>query len=324
MKGRQHDPRWRIGIDLGGTKIEALALSAEGQEYGRRRVPTPKGDYEATLRVAAALTSSLVAALGRENVAGVGVGIPGSLSPQTGLVRNANSTWLNGRAFPQDLQAIVELPLAVENDANCFALSEAADGAGLGHRTVFGVILGTGVGGGIVLDGQLLKGCNAVCGEWGHNPLPWPDESEIAAPRCYCGKRGCIETFLSGPALEQQYHARAGRGAAAKLIAEGAASGDAACEATLTVYARRLAKSLASVVNIVDPDVIVFGGGVSNIASIFDKARAELATWVFSDGCATEFKVNRWGDSSGVRGAARLPFVRHEAPRLEAGRSVSR
>lgn len=297
---------WRIGIDLGGTKIEALALSPEGEEYGRRRVSTPRGDYEATLRAAAGLTSALVAAVGRENVAGVGIGIPGSLSPRTGLVRNANSIWLNGRALDRDLQAIIELPLAVENDANCFALSEAADGAGQGHRTVFGVILGTGVGGGLVANGKLLKGRNAVAGEWGHNPLPWPDENEQAGEPCYCGKAGCVETFLSGPALERQYRARSGRSADATIIAERAARGDAVGEAVLAVYARRLAKSLASVVNIVDPDVIVFGGGVSNITPVIEKARTELDAWVFSDSCVTEFIMNRWGDSSGVRGAARL------------------
>jgi fructokinase len=298
---------WRIGIDLGGTKIEALALSPEGEEYGRRRVPTPRGDYEATLQAAAGLTSALVAAVGRENVAGVGIGIPGSLSPRTGLVRNANSTWLNGRALDRDLQAMIELPLVVENDANCFALSEAADGAGTGCRTVFGVILGTGVGGGIVTNGKLLKGRNGVGGEWGHNSLPWPDESEKVGGPCYCGKAGCIETFLSGPALERQYRVLSGRVADAMVIAECAARGDAIGEATLHVYARRLAKSLASVVNVVDPDVIVFGGGVSNIALVLEKARAELDVWVFSDCCVTEFRANCWGDSSGVRGAARLP-----------------
>ncbi len=297
---------WRIGIDLGGTKIEALALSPEGEEYGRRRIPTPRNDYEATLRVVAGLACALVGTIGRENIAGIGVGIPGSLSPRTGLVRNANSTWLNGRAFHRDLQSLVELPLVVENDANCFALSEAADGAGQGYRTVFGVILGTGVGGAIVSNGELLKGRNAVAGEWGHNPLPWPDESEKEVTHCYCGKAGCIETFLSGPALEQQYRARTGAAAEAKLIAERAAKGDAACEAALSVYARRLAKSLAAVVNVVDPDVIVFGGGVSNIAPVLTQARGELDAWVFSDCCATEFRTNRWGDSSGVRGAARL------------------
>jgi fructokinase len=301
---------WRIGIDLGGTKIEALALSPEGKEYGRRRIPTPRGDYEATLRVVAGLASALVGTIGPENMAGIGVGIPGSLSPRTGLVRNANSTWLNGRTFHKDLQSLVELPLVVENDANCFALSEAADGAGQGHRTVFGVILGTGVGGAIVSNGELLKGRNAVAGEWGHNPLPWPDETEREGPHCYCGKAGCIETFLSGPALEQQYQARSGGAAGAKLIAERAALGDAACEAALSVYARRLAKSLATIVNVVDPDVIVFGGGVSNIAPVLEKARTELDAWVFSDCCATEFRTHRWGDSSGVRGAARLPPLR--------------
>jgi fructokinase len=298
---------WRIGIDLGGTKIEALALSPEGEEYGRRRIPTPRGDYEATLRAAAGLTGDLAAAVGQKNVAGVGVGIPGSLSPRTGLVRNANSIWLNGRTFRQDLQSMIELPLVVENDANCFALSEATDGAGQGHHTVFGVILGTGVGGGIVAKGEPLKGRNAIAGEWGHNPLPWPDDSENKGAPCYCGKAGCIETFLSGPALERQYHARSGRSLEARLIAERAAGGDAECEAVLSVYARRLAKSLASVVNIVDPDVIVFGGGVSNVAPIVAKARAELDAWVFSDCCVTEFRMHRWGDSSGVRGAARLP-----------------
>jgi fructokinase len=289
---------WRIGIDLGGTKIEALALSPQGEEYGRRRVPTPRGDYEATLRAAATLTRALVAAVGRENVAGVGIGIPGSLSPRTGLVRNANSTWLNGRALDRDLQAIVELPLVVENDANC--------SAGQGRRTVFGVILGTGVGGGIVTNGKLLKGRNAVAGEWGHNPLPWPNENEQAGEPCYCGKAGCIETFLSGPALERQYRARSGRSDDAMTIAERAARGDPAGEATLDVYARRLAKSLASIINVVDPDVIVFGGGVSNITPVIEKARTEIDAWVFSDCCVTEFVTNRWGDSSGVRGAARL------------------
>jgi fructokinase len=309
---------WRIGIDLGGTKIEALALSPEGEEYGRRRVPTPPGDYEATLQAAAGLTSALVAVIGRENVAGVGIGIPGSLSPRTGLVRNANSTWLNGRTLDRDLQAIIGLPLVVENDANCFALSEAADGAGEGYHTVFGVILGTGVGGGIVTNGKLLKGRNAIAGEWGHNPLPWPDESEKTGAPCYCGKSGCIETFLSGPALERQYRARSGRSVDAMIIAECAAGGDAAGKAALGVYARRLAKSLASVVNIVDPDVIVFGGGLSNITPVLEEARATLDAWVFSDCYLTEFRTNRWGDSSGVRGAARLaPF--HARERTQPG-----
>lgn len=297
---------WRIGIDLGGTKIEALALSPAGEEYGRRRVATPRGDYGATLRTAAGLADALIAVLGRDNMAGVGVGIPGSLSPATGLVRNANSTWLNGRAFHQDFQALVELPVAVENDANCFALSEAADGAGQGYHTVFGVILGTGVGGGLVLNRELHRGRNAVAGEWGHNPLPWPDEHERDGPPCYCGKTGCIETFLSGPSLEQQYRSLSGHSAEARDIAAGAGGGDAACAAVLAVYARRLAKSLATVVNVVDPDVIVFGGGVSNIASVLQNARAELAAFVFSDCCTTDFRTNRFGDSSGVRGAARL------------------
>lgn len=299
-------PTWRIGIDLGGTKIEALALSAEGEEWGRRRVATPRDDYPETLRATAGLVRDLCRAVGEGHVAGVGAGIPGSLS-RTGLVRNANSTWLNGQPFQRDLQAMMDVPLWVENDANCFALSEGADGAGRGHGTVFGIILGTGVGGGIVIDGALLRGDGGIAGEWGHNPLPWPDDEEARGPPCYCGKRGCIETWLSGPALERQYLARSGRAAEARLIAEAAAGGDAACREVLEAYARRLAKSLATIVNVIDPGVIVFGGGISNIAPLFERARAELPAWVFCDDCVTEFAINRWGDSSGVRGAARLP-----------------
>jgi fructokinase len=297
---------WRIGVDLGGTKIEALALSPDGEERNRLRVPTPRGDYEGTLDAIAALARRCGEGLSADSIAGIGVGIPGSISPKTGLVRNANSTWLNGKPFLRDLQAKLSWPVAVENDANCFALSEAADGAGHGYRTVFGVILGTGVGGGLVIDGRLLAGRNLAGGEWGHNPLPWPDAGESDGPPCYCGKRGCIETFLCGPALEHQYRERTSEHVDAETIAKRAASTDAAAEAVLSVYARRLAKSLATVVNIADPDVIVFGGGLSNIGSLFERARPELGRWVFSDYCETEFKLNRWGDSSGVRGSARL------------------
>ncbi|MGO9984014.1 MAG: ROK family protein [Rhodomicrobium sp.] len=297
---------WRIGIDLGGTKIEALALSADGEERNRVRIPTPRGDYGATLDAIVSLAGACWEGLPGGAIAGIGIGIPGSLSPRTGLVRNANSTWLNGRPLLRDLQSRFEWPLAIENDANCFALSEAADGAGRGCRTVFGVILGTGVGGGIVTDGKPLLGRNAIGGEWGHNPLPWPSGEELPGPPCYCGKRGCIETFLSGPALERQYLALSGHAAEAKAIAQRANEGEGAALAVLAAYAKRLAKSLATVINIVDPDAIVFGGGVSNIGTVIEMAAAELPAWVFSDCFDTPLKVNEWGDSSGVRGAARL------------------
>ena len=216
---------WRIGVDLGGTKIEALALSPDGGERVRVRVPTPRGDYDGTLDAIVSLASTCREGLGVSDIAGIGIGIPGSFSPKTGLVRNANSTWLNGRPLLRDLEARFAWPVAIENDANCFALSEAADGAAQGCGTVFGVILGTGVGGGIVVDGKPLLGHNAVAGEWGHNPLPWPEADELPGPLCYCGKRGCIETFLSGPALERQYQTLSGQAAPAKAIAERAQGG---------------------------------------------------------------------------------------------------
>ncbi|KAI94344.1 transcriptional regulator [Rhodomicrobium udaipurense JA643] len=297
---------WRVGVDLGGTKIEALALSPEGKERARLRMATPRGDYEVTLDAIAALVARCVDGLPPPDIAGVGVGIPGSLSPATGLVRNANSTWLNGKPLHRDLQARLPWPCVVENDANCFALSEAADGAGAGYRTVFGVIIGTGVGGGIVIEGRSHLGLNALGGEWGHNALPWPDADEWPGEPCYCGKRGCIETFLSGPALQRQYAALSGETVAAKTISERAGAGEAAAIAALETYSRRLAKALASVVDILDPDVIVFGGGVSNIEAVITGAAHRLPDWAFSDSFATPLLKNRWGDSSGVRGAARL------------------
>jgi fructokinase len=297
---------WRVGVDLGGTKIEALALSPSGEERMRVRAGTPRGDYEATLDAVARLVRACTEGLDASQIAGVGVGIPGSLSPRTGLARNANSTWLNGRLLQQDLQLRLPWPLVIENDANCFALSEAADGAGAGHRAVFGVILGTGVGGGLVIDGRSQLGRNAIGGEWGHNALPWPDAAELLGPPCYCGKRGCIETFLSGPALERQYREASGQALDAKTIAGKALEGEIHAKAALDAYAGRLAKALAGVVNIVDPDIIVFGGGLSNIPAIFDETARRLPDWIFSDCFDTPLRVNRWGDSSGVRGAARL------------------
>ena len=297
---------WRVGVDLGGTKIEALALSPSGQERVRVRAPTPRGDYEGTLDAIVSLVETCTDGLAASEIAGVGVGIPGSLSPRTGLVRNANSTWLNGRSLHRDLQALSPWPVVIENDANCFALSEAADGAAHGCRAVFGVILGTGVGGGLVIDGHSQLGHNAVGGEWGHNPLPWPDAEEYPGPVCYCGKRGCIETFLCGPALERQFQELTGCVLDARAIAEKAADGDFAAQTVLAVYSRRLAKALATVINIADPDIIVFGGGLSNISVLINDAAAQLPEWVFSDCFHTPLKVNKWGDSSGVRGAAQL------------------
>ena len=297
---------WRVGVDLGGTKIEALALSPSGQERVRVRAPTPRGDYEGTLDAIVSLVEACTDGLAASEIAGVGVGIPGSLSPRTGLVRNANSTWLNGRSLHRDLQALSPWPVVIENDANCFALSEAADGAAHGCRAVFGVILGTGVGGGLVIDGHSQLGHNAVGGEWGHNPLPWPDAEEYPGPVCYCGKRGCIETFLCGPALERQFQELTCCVLDARAIAEKAADGDFAAQTVLAVYSRRLAKALATVINIADPDIIVFGGGLSNISVLINDAAAQLPEWVFSDCFHTPLKVNKWGDSSGVRGAAQL------------------
>ena len=297
---------WRVGVDLGGTKIEALALSPSGEERVRVRAPTPRGDYEGTLDAIVSLVEACTDGLAASEIAGVGVGIPGSLSPRTGLVRNANSTWLNGRSLHRDLQARSPWPVVIENDANCFALSEAADGAAHGCRAVFGVILGTGVGGGLVIDGHSQLGHNAVGGEWGHNPLPWPDAEEYPGPVCYCGKRGCIETFLCGPALERQFQELTGCVLDARAIAEKAADGEFAAQTVLAVYSRRLAKALATVINIADPDIIVFGGGLSNISVLINDAAAQLPEWVFSDCFRTPLKVNKWGDSSGVRGAAQL------------------
>jgi fructokinase len=297
---------WRVGVDLGGTKIEALALSPSGEERARVRAPTPRGDYEGTLDAIVALVHACTDGLAASEIAGAGVGIPGSLSPRTGLVRNANSTWLNGRSLHRDLQARLPWPVVIENDANCFALSEAADGAAQGCRAVFGVILGTGVGGGLVIDGRSQLGHNAVGGEWGHNPLPWPDAEEYPGPVCYCGKRGCIETFLCGPALERQFQELAGYALDARAIAEKAADGEFAAQTALAVYSRRLAKALATVINVADPDIIVFGGGLSNISVLINDAAARIPEWVFSDCFSTPLKVNKWGDSSGVRGAAQL------------------
>jgi len=290
----------RIGIDLGGTKIEGILLAADGSEIARRRVSAPGGDYDATVRAIRDLALGLEAVGGRR--CSIGVGTPGAVSPSSGLIKNANSTCLIGRRLDADLGEALGRPVRLANDANCFALSEAADGAGAGAGVVFGVILGTGCGGGVVVGGRVLTGPNAIAGEWGHNPLPWPDDTERPGPSCYCGKHGCIETFLSGPGLAADHPA--GLEPAAMLRA--AAAGDAVAEATLRRYERRLAKSLAQVINLLDPDVIVLGGGVSNIDRLYTAVPALWGEYVFSDHVATLLLPPRHGDSSGVRGAAWL------------------
>ncbi len=292
----------RIGIDLGGTKIEAIVLDDDGCERARERVATPAGDYDATLVAIRALLGRVEH--GRDDT--VGIGIPGSISPATGLVRNANSTWLNGRPFATDLRATLGRDVRVANDADCFALSEAVDGAGAGARVVFGVILGTGVGGGIVVDGSPWRGRHAIAGEWGHNGLPRVEPDDLPLPRCWCGRAGCIETFLSGPAVRADHRARGGDAVDAHVLFDRARRGDRAADETLRRYARRLARSLASVINVLDPDVVVLGGGLSNVDALYALVPPLLPEFVFSDVVTTPIVRNRHGDSSGVRGAAWL------------------
>jgi len=297
----------RIGIDLGGTKIEGLALAEDGRELARRRVPAPRGDYHRTLRAIADLVSLIEGDAGRGGR--VGVGMPGTISPATGLVKNANSTWLNRRPLGDDLPRLLDRPVRFANDANCFALSEATDGAAAGAAVVFGVILGTGTGGGVVVNGRVLTGANAIAGEWGHNPLPAPEHDERPGPECYCGRCGCIETFLSGPALARDY-AQAAPEAETPLtaadVAERARAREPRAVARLDRYVDRLARALASVINVLDPDVIVLGGGVSNIDALYDAVPDRWARYVFSDRVDTRLVRARHGDASGVRGAAWL------------------
>lgn len=294
----------RIGIDLGGTKIEAVALDRGGTIRHRQRVPTPAGDYPATIRVIRDLVEGLERELGQSGT--VGVGMPGAISPATGLVKNANSTCLIGHAFDRDLTAALGRPVRLANDADCFALSEAIDGAAAGAPTVFGAILGTGVGGGVVVRGRLLAGPNAIAGEWGHSPLPWPRDDERPGARCYCGKHGCIETFVSGTGLARDHAAVTGETSSAVEIAERAEAGDARADATLRRYEDRLARALATVINLIDPHVIVLGGGVGQISRLYRTVPALWGAYVFSDTVATRLVPPRYGDSSGVRGAAWL------------------
>ena len=295
---------FRLGIDLGGTKIELVALDAAGSIVFRERVATPAGDYEGTVAAVVALVQSAERRLGE--AARVGVATPGALSLKTARIKNANSTCLNGRALKQDLERRLAREVRIANDGNCFALSEAVDGAARGANVVFGVILGTGVGGGIVVHGRVLEGANAIAGEWGHNPLPLPGPEDHPLPLCYCGRRGCVETYLSGPGMSVD-HARAnGERVGAEQIARRAGAGDAACEATLVRYEQRLARALATVINVVDPDVIVLGGGLSNLQRLYAAVPHLWGAHVFSDEVRTRLAAPAHGDSSGVRGAAWL------------------
>jgi fructokinase len=297
-------PRYRLGVDLGGTKIEILALDAQGGERFRQRVATPQGDYDATLHIIATLVQNAERAL--RGSGSVGIGTPGSISRATGLLRGSNSVCMNGKPIARDLERVIGRAVRLTNDANCFALSEASDGAGHGADVVFGAILGTGVGGGVVVGGRVLDGPNAIAGEWGHNPLPWPRDDERPGAACFCGHDGCIETFLSGPGLKRDHRLVAGETLTTHAIVERAGQGDAACAASLARYEGRLARALAHVMNILDPDAIVLGGGLSNIDALYVDVPKLWGEWVFSDRVDTRLLKHVHGDASGVRGAAWL------------------
>lgn len=294
----------RIGVDLGGSKIEAVALVNGSAILARRRLPTPSGNYHGTLRTIVELVTGIEAELGAHG--SVGIGTPGAVSRTSGLIKNSNSTCLNGKPLHQDLEQVLARSVRIANDADCFALSEAVDGAAAGADVVFGVILGTGVGGGIVAHGRLLAGPNAIAGEWGHNPLSWPQQHEWPGPPCYCGRTGCIETLLSGPGMTRDHFALTGDSLTPDAITARAKAGDDECEATLARYENRLARALASVINILDPDVIVLGGGVSNLSRLYENVPHLWGNYVFSDRVDTRLVPALHGDSSGVRGAAWL------------------
>lgn len=293
-----------IGIDLGGTKIELAAFTAEGRECSRKRIPTPVGDYQGTCAAISDLILSTEQHLGRRGT--VGLGIPGAWTDPPGLVKNANSTCLIGRPLKRDLESLLHREIRIANDANCFALSEAVDGAGQGAEVVFGVILGTGVGGGIVVRGEALVGANAIAGEWGHNPLPFPSPSDLPLPACYCGRLGCIETYLSGPGLSRDHRQATGQALDPREIVLQAEGGDSACLATLERYEERLARGLAHVINILDPQVIVLGGGLSHLKRLYENVPRLWGPNIFSDRVATRLLPNQHGDAGGVRGAAWL------------------
>ena len=294
----------RLGLDLGGTKIAAAVLAGDGAAVWEARVATPRHDYDGTLDALAGLVARAESSVGA--TCSVGVGMPGAMSPATGLVKNANSTWLNGRSFQADLERRLGRPVRCANDANCLAVSEAVDGAAAGAPVVFGVILGTGTGGGIAIDQRVLTGTNAIAGEWGHNPLPWPEPAELPGPSCYCGRAGCLETWLSGPGLSADFARRTGLHLDAEAVAARADGGEACAQAAVDAWLSRLARGLASIVNVLDPDVIVVGGGLSAIGSLYARVPALWAPWVFSDRIDTRLVPARFGAASGVRGAAWL------------------
>ena len=298
----------RVGIDLGGTKIEIIVLGHDGQELFRQRKDTPQGNYEATISSIVSLVRNAEKEL-NFNAQAVGIGTPGAISKVTGLMKNSNSTCLNGKPLLQDMEKALACSVSMANDANCFALSEAVDGAAKGAAVVFGVIIGTGTGGGVVVHQQVLTGVNAISGEWGHNPLPWPNKDELPGPDCYCGLQGCIETWLSGPGLRSYHHAKTGEDIIPAEIVKRAEQGCQICEDTLANYENRLARSLANVINILDPDVIVLGGGLSNITRLYDNVPKIWTDYVFSDEVRTKLVRAKYGDSSGVRGAAWLVEV---------------
>lgn len=295
----------RIGIDLGGTKIAGIVLEADGATRAESRVPTPRGNYEGTLDAIAGLVAALERQAGTAG-ASVGVGMPGAISRATGLIKNANSVWLNGRPFAEDLAARLGRPVRVENDANCLAVSEAVDGAGAGEAIVWAIILGTGVGSGIALQGQALTGRNAIAGEWGHNPLPWPRDDERPGPACYCGRHGCLETWLSGPGLSADFFRSTGESRSGEEIVARAEGGDAVALAAMARHRDRLGRGIAHVVNILDPDVIVLGGGLSQVEGLVAALPEAIAPHVFTDTFDTPVRASRHGDASGVRGAAWL------------------
>lgn len=297
----------RLGVDLGGTKIEAVVMDQKGEVRAQRRIDTPQRDYPRTLGAISELADALQSEAGAGTLVAAGVGSPGAISPATGLLKNANSTWLIGRPLDRDLSSALEMPVRVANDANCFALSEATDGAGAGAECVFGVILGTGVGAGVVVNGRVLRGPQAIAGEWGHNPLPNPNVFEQPGPDCYCGRRGCIETWCSGPGLVRDFREASGDlTMRVEEIVERAQAGEWVARATLDRHLDRLARSLASVVNVLDPDVIVLGGGVSNLSHLYERLPEAMRPHVFSDVFETPIRPAEHGDASGVRGAAWL------------------
>lgn len=304
FKNQMRNPAFRIGIDLGGTKIEAIALSASGSILARLRVVTPKDNYELTVRAIVDLVSAIEKELGASGT--VGIGTPGAISPATGLIKNANSTALIGHALDKDLSSALDREVRLSNDANCFALSEAVDGAAAGAEIVFGVIIGTGTGGGIAIRGRILTGVNAIAGEWGHNPIPWPRQGELPGPQCYCGKKGCLETFLSGPGLSRDFRDATGTHLDPPDIVRLAEASNEAAEACLSRYEDRLARGLAHVINILDPEVIVLGGGMSNIQQLYQRVPRLWNQYVFSDRVETKLVRPIHGDSSGARGAAWL------------------